>query len=274
MPKYALVNDLAAALKPTLMAARIGFKPEPAWQGQVLDEKALRILLNCHRQAGKSTVAGLAASHEATYNPGSITILISPSQRQSGELFRKVMAVYATLWKAPRIADVDNFNDAEQPAPDSETALTVELENGSRIISLPGKDDSTIRGYSAVALIIVDEAAMVSDNLMTAVRPMLAVSGGRILALSTPKGKRGWFYDAWANGPEYDRELRPTGWLKIKATANDNPRISRAFLAEELASMGAKKFAQEYMGEFVETVEAAFSQSSIDKAFGSEVDPL
>lgn len=280
----ALAADLARALNPVLLAPNIGFNPDP-WQKVVLEEKAPRVLLNCHRQAGKSTVAGIAASHEATYNAGSITILISPSQRQSSELFRKVAAVYKTLWKAPAEAvdtSLFNVNDAgklvlqadETPEPESETALTMELENGSRIVSLPGKDDSTIRGYSAVALIIVDEAAMVTDNLMTAVRPMLAVSGGRILALSTPKGKRGWFYNAWDTGKEYHRTRNRMGWLKIKAVATECPRITREFLDEELASLGPRLFAQEYMGEFVETNDQVFTTEAINRAFDTAVEPL
>jgi len=266
------------------MAPTIGFDPDP-WQRLVLEEKAARTLLNCHRQAGKSTVAGVAASNEATYNAGSITLLISPSQRQSGELFRKVAGIYKTLWKAPResvdtmLFDVNEagrltLEASSDPAPESETALTMELENGSRIISLPGRDDSTIRGYSGVALIIVDEAAMVTDMLVNAISPMLAVSGGRLLALSTPKGKRGWFYEAWDKGPVYDRKTNPRGWMKIKAIATDCPRITPDFLAEELARMGERQYSQEYMGEFLETTGAAFSQESIDRAFDTEVEPL
>lgn len=279
----ALAADLARTLNPVNLSPSIGFNPDP-WQALVLSEKASRTLLNCHRQAGKSTVAGIAASHEATYNAGSITILISPSQRQSSELFRKVVAVYKTLWKAPADPlDPDLFKDLPKNIravsdigvdPDSETALTMELENGSRIVSLPGKDDSTIRGYSAVALIIVDEAAMVTDNLITAVRPMLAVSGGRILALSTPKGKRGWFYEAWESGPTYDRKLRPQGWLKVKALATECPRITTEFLDEERLTLGPRMFAQEYMGEFVETNEQVFSTEAIAKAFDTFVEPL
>jgi|SRR5579859_6200063 len=280
----ALAADLARTLNPALMAPTIGFNPDP-WQQIVLEEKAARTLLNCHRQAGKSTVAGVAASNEATYNAGSITLLISPSQRQSGELFRKVAGIYKTLWKAPRetvdttLFDVNEagrltLEASSDPAPESETALTMELENGSRIISLPGRDDSTIRGYSGVALIIVDEAAMVTDTLVNAISPMLAVSGGRLLALSTPKGKRGWFWEAWDKGSVYDRKTNPRGWMKIKAVATDCPRITPEFLAEELARMGERQYSQEYMGEFLETTGAAFSQESIDRAFDTEVEPL
>ena len=49
------------------------------------------------------------------------------------------------------------------------------LANGSRIIALPGTE-KTIRGYAAADLVVIDEAARVEDDLLTAVRPMLAAA--------------------------------------------------------------------------------------------------
>src|SRR5215831_4587952 len=83
--------------------------------------------------------------------------------------------------------------------PESETTSSVMLANRSRIIALPGKEQ-TIRGYASVSLLIIDEAARVPDDLYRAVRPMLAVSSGRLICLSTPFGKRGFFHDCWARG--------------------------------------------------------------------------
>src|SRR4029434_3443645 len=98
----------------------------------------------------------------------------------------------------------------------AESALRLELANGSRIISLPG-DEGTIRGFSGVAMLIIDEAALVADSLYYSVRPMLAVSRGRLVALSTPFGKRGWFHDEWHGAG---------AWQRLKVTAQDCPRIS------------------------------------------------
>jgi hypothetical protein len=137
----------------------------------------------CSRQAGKSLTAAALALRDALLRPGALVLLLSPTQRQSGELFKaKVRRVYGALGR---------------PVPATqETALQLELANGSRIISLPG-DEETIRGYSGVTTLIVDEAARVPDALYYSVRPMLAVSKGRLVCLSTPFGKRGWFFDVW-----------------------------------------------------------------------------
>ena len=77
----------------------------------------------------------------------------------------------------------------------------MELENGSRIITLPGSE-KTIRGFSGVGLLLVDEASRVADELYFAVRPILAVSGGSLMVLTTPYDKRGVFYEEWTGGAD------------------------------------------------------------------------
>lgn len=234
-----LADDLTTALDPARIMARAGLAPDP-WQADLLRSRAKRALLLCTRQAGKSTVTAALALHEAIYRPPALVLLLSPSLRQSGELFRKVMSFYGRVaQEAPSVA---------------ETALALTLANGSRIVSLPGKEE-TIRGYSGVSLLILDEAARVPDELYYSVRPMLAVSGGRLIGLSTPFGKRGWFFETWEHGP--------ADWLRVKVTATDCPRITPAFLAEERAALGDWWYRQEYGCEFVETVDSLFSYDQV-----------
>ncbi len=152
------------AQDPVMLARRAGLEPD-AWQCDVLRSRARQTIMLVTRQGGKSTVSSIKALHKAEYSPGALTLLLAPSYRQSKELFRKVKDAYASLLN---------------PSPvKSESALEMEFENGSRIVALPGKEE-TIRGFSGVALLIVDEAARVPDALYQAVRPMLAVSGGEI----------------------------------------------------------------------------------------------
>jgi hypothetical protein len=153
--------------------------------------------------------------------------------------------------------------DATVPS-EQESALRLELQNGSRIVSLPGKEE-TIRGYSGVRLLVVDEASRVSDALYYSIRPMLAVSGGRLVCLSTPFGQRGFFYDEWTKGQ---------GWERIKITAYDCPRISAEFLAEEKRTLGSFWFRQEYGCEFLATEDSLLDPEAVDRAFSTEVEPL
>ena len=245
----ALATDLAwdLALDPALLAREVGLEPDP-WQAQVLRSGAPRMLLNCCRQSGKSTVTAVLATHTALYEPGALILLLSPSLRQSQELFRKCLGVYRTL-------------DRPVP-PEAESALRLELENGSRIVSAPGKE-GTVRGFSGVRLLIVDEASRVPDELYFSIRPMLAVSGGRLIALSTPFGNRGWWYEAWDQGE---------GWERYEVPATACPRISPEFLAEEERALGQWWFEQEYLCRFLDAETQAFRREDIDRAFREEVE--
>ena len=85
-----LAADLAQALDPVLFAREaLCFNPDP-WQEQALRWSGKRLLLNCCRQSGKSTTAAILALHRAVFYPKSLVLLVSPSLRQSSELFRKV----------------------------------------------------------------------------------------------------------------------------------------------------------------------------------------
>jgi hypothetical protein len=114
--------------------------------------------------------------------------------------------------------------------------------------------------------LVIDEAARVSDELYYTVRPMLAVSGGAIVAMSTPFGKRGRWFREWAEGgPD---------WKRVRITADQCPRISPKFLEEERRSMGNWWFQQEYGGEFMEDTDSVFPYELIMKALQTEATPL
>lgn len=239
------LRALAYRVDPAAFSERAGITPDP-WQRKLLRSHAPRILLGCSRQSGKSTTLGTLACHEAIYNDNALILMLSPTLRQSGELFKKMLSVYRTL---------------NRPVPaETESALTLVLENGSRIISLPGKEGG-IRGYSGVRLLLIDEASRVADDLYMSVRPMLAVSGGRLIAASTPWGTRGWYYEAWVSKEQ---------WQRYEVPATECPRISPEFLAEEKRTLGWLWFEQEYMVRFLDAQTAAFRREDVDAVFNQE----
>jgi hypothetical protein len=142
--------------------------------------------------------------------------------------------------------------------------LSLQLENGSRIVSLPGKE-ANIRGYSNVSLIIEDEASRVPDDLYRAVRPMLAVSSGRLVLVSTPFGKRGHFYEEWESS---------TDWYRVSIPATECPRINSQFLEQERNSLGDWWFQQEYMCRFVEAEDQFFKYDEVTEALDYQIKPL
>ena len=244
-----VLSDIAVGLDASLVLERMGLDSDP-WQVALLRSDEDRILwLGC-RQVGKSTTAGAMGLHMALFRPGALVLLLSPSQRQSGELFRRVNDAYRAIGK---------------PVPvKAESALRVEFANGSRIVSLPS-GEATVRGFSGVDLLVIDEASRVPDDLYRAVRPMLAVSGGRLIALSTPFGRRGWFHQEWTEGK---------GWQRIKVTATECPRISSEFLEQEKASLGDWWYRQEYQCEFTDTDQSIFSYDLVHQALDDHVRPL
>ena len=244
-----LRDDLRLALDRVAFASKLGVEPDP-WQADLLRSSSDRVLLNCSRQSGKSTMSGVIALHRALYHPKSLILCLAPALRQSQELFGKVAGFYRDLGRPV--------------APQGERKLSLELENGSRIITLPGSE-KTIRGFSGAALLLVDEAARVADELYFAIRPMLAVSGGSLMMLTTPYGKRGIFYEEWTSGH---------GWDRYEVPASECPRIPPEFLEEERATLPSWVYRQEYECSFEETEDQVFTTDMIDRAVTGEVKPL
>lgn len=241
-------RDFALALDRARFMREAGYSPDP-WQSTFLRSSASRMLLLTSRQIGKSTTTAALASHTALFEPGALILIVAPSQQQSRELYRKVCAFHREA------SDLD---------PEAESAMRLELPNGSRIVSLSG-NPMTVRGFSGPRLIIIDEAAFIEDDLFHAVTPMLA-NGGRLVALTTPFGRRGWFHEAWAgNDPS---------WTRTRITADQSPRITPAFLAAERAAKPEWRILQEYFCEFVDTDEQVFSSADIAAAITPAVSPL
>jgi len=227
----------------------LGLDLDP-WQEEIVAGDWRRALLNVTRQGGKSTVAALLGLYEALYRPGSLTLIVSPSDRQSGELFRKLVTLRDQL--------PDTFDLIE------DTKRSMSVAGGGRVASLPGSE-ATIRGFSAATLIVEDEASRVDDDLYLSVRPMLATTNGRLLLMSTPFGKRGHFYQAWTDGG---------GWTKVRVPATNIPRIAPGFLEEERAAMGDWWYRQEYLCDFVQADDAFFRDGEAESAITSDVKPL
>jgi hypothetical protein len=243
----AVREDLRLALDRVAFAEELGIVCDP-WQRDLLRSGSDRILLNCCRQSGKSTMSAVLALHRALYHPDSLVLCLAPALRQSQELFGKVASFYRDLGRpVPAVA---------------EQRLGLELANGSRIVTLPGTE-KTIRGYSGVSLLVVDEASRVEDALYYSIRPVLAVSGGSLVMLSTPYSRRGAFFEEWTEGE---------GWERYRVPATEVPRIPEAFLEAERRSMPEWWWAQEYLTEFRETEDQLWTFEMIEGARADEIE--
>lgn len=235
-----------------LFTRAVGEPPDP-WQRDLLTTPARRVLLMASRQSGKSTVTSVMALHQVLYSPGSLTLCVSPSLRQSSELYRKVAVGLGRMGETVSI--------------EAQSALRLETTTGSRVISLPGTE-ATVRGYSRPDLILVDEAARVDPALIEgALRPMLATApDARMVLLSTPWGKSGTFYEYWTAGGDE--------WKRVMVSADQVSRISPDFLEQERRALPRHVYLSEYFCEFTDNELSVFSSEDIHAALDKTLAPL
>lgn len=224
--------------------------PPDLWQieasRQILTNES--ILLLCSRQCGKSETDAALALLTILLTPPALILFVAPVHRQAKELLvRKFMPMYEP-WRhlCPMLPDKDN-------------AESKEFVNGSRIEILPDKEQN-IRGFSSVALLVLDEASRISDNVFRTVGAMLAISRGRMIASSTAFGQRGWFYE------EFKDENR--AWKRFDVRGTDCKRLTPQLLAAERLRMGDRWYKQEFENDFSSAIGAVFNPEDISAAFG------
>jgi hypothetical protein len=220
------VRELAYQLDPALWVQEVlGVEPQP-WQKDFLRAPlGASVLALTARQCGKTTTAAWAMAHAALYRPGSLSVAACPAQRQSAEAVRRVREA---VLKAGGKLTADNV-------------YGLELANGSRVLALPGSDDS-VRGLTVDAFIIADEAARLSHDMIAALRPMRARRPeARVAMLSTAWNRTDPFWTAWASDDP--------SWMRLKATVDtDRVVYDPKFLEEERRALGEEVFKREYLG--------------------------
>jgi hypothetical protein len=214
------------------------------WQRKALRSGSKRQLYLASRQSGKSSVAAIKGLHTAMYKPGSLVLLVSRSLPQSQEIFRKCLTAYRDLDRPEGVA--------------AESALRLELGNGSRIISLPGSENTNV-AYTA-DLLVLDEAARTPSVLLEAMLPTVAVSGGSIIALSSAAGARGWFYSLWTSQGVEDV------WETYRITADECPRITEDLLEEARMTGGERHVRQEYFCDFLADTDSFFNPEDLERS--------
>jgi hypothetical protein len=228
---------------------RLGFEPDGR-QVELLRSTAKQIILCMGRQVGKSTIVAALALHTAIYKPGSLILVIAPSQRQSRELFIKIHGFLQKLEPPETLEE--------------ETKLSLMMSNGSRVVVLPG-DGRTIRGYSAPALVLMDEAAFIADDVFDATIPMLAAAPeGRIILMSTPYTSTGFFYTLWHNAD---------GWERVEFRTADCPRVGKEWLQARRRE-DPLRYAREYECQFGAADDALFTAEMLDRCVVTNFEPI
>ena len=220
------LRELAYRVDPALWVREVVGIAPTKWQEDFLRApRGASILALTARQVGKTTAAAWGMAHHAVCVPGSLSVVACPAQRQSSEAVRRVRE---SVTKAGGTFKADHV-------------YGLELSNGSRVLALPGSDDS-IRGLTVDGWIVADEAARLSADLIAALRPMRARRPeARFAMLSTAWSRTDPFWTAWENDDP--------SWIRLKATADtDNVPFDPVFLEQERRALGEDGFKREYLG--------------------------
>lgn len=195
--------------------------PDP-WQVDALREIVTRrenVLLCCSRGAGKTQTVAVAAYLEACL--GGFVLIVSRSDEQAMTMMQYVAETHARLQlvKHTRL-----------------TMHDIKFEDAGRILSRPCKAD-TLRSKHKVTLLVIDEAALVPDNVFAVATAMTTISKGRIVLLSTPFGRRGFFWEQWDSSD---------GWFRHHVPWTECPRITPDHIERERSRHGDLWVSQEY----------------------------
>lgn len=199
------------------------------WQKDALSQivtQKRNSLLNCCRGAGKSETVARGACAEAYL--GGYVLVVSPSDRQSIKFFNHVRYTHRNWNLVPQVSEP--------------TKHELFLSNGGRVEAVPSREE-TLRAIHGVTLLVLDEASRIPDQLYAAVLPMLA-PGGRIVALSTPNGQRGFFHKEWSGDGRSD-------WTKHLVLPDRCPWITPQMIEDYRRSTNELMTRQEYGCEFV-----------------------
>ena len=211
------------------------------WQQEVLNTEG-NIVLRSGRQVGKSTVISIKAADYAVKHKDKTILIIASVERQARLLFDKTLNYL-----------YENYKSYIKKGKERPTQHVIKLNNGSVIHCLPtGLSGYGIRGYT-IDLLIADEAAFIEEEVWTAVTPMLAVTKGQIILLSTPHGKKGYFYNCF----------KDETFKSFHISAEDSPRKDEVFLKHERERMTKAQYAQEYLGEFLDELRQFFNTELI-----------
>jgi hypothetical protein len=217
------LREIAYQVDPVLWVREVlCVTPEP-WQESFLRApRGASIIALTARQVGKTTTAAWAIAHSMLFAPGGLSVIACPAQRQSAEAVRRVREILVG-------AELKTDN-----------VYALELKNGSRVLALPGSDDS-IRGLTVDGWIVADEAARLTNDLIAALGPMRARRPqARFAMLSTAWSRTDPFWMVWAGDDP--------SWLRLKATADSISFFTQEFLAQQKLLLGEHGFNREYLG--------------------------
>ena len=207
-----------------------------------------RLLLNCSRQVGKSTLMTIYALWLANFHPDQLIIILAHKEAMAKEIFSRIKLAYTEL-----------PNWVKEPVDNEWNDMSAKFANGSRIIASPTSENA-IRGQSASCLIL-DEFAFVEESIAkpfwAAVTPtLIAAPNAKLFVSSTPNGTDNQFYELVAKAEE-----KRNNFIIEKVIWSDVPGRGPAWkknVIETELNGDVDRFEQEYECRFLGSHNSAF----------------
>lgn len=214
------------------------------WQSRYMGlcRTSSRVAIAACRQSGKSTVTGLFVAWCLVFIPNFQCLIASRSLRQASHYLNSVRNAVLSIIPRDSMVQLNR--------------LSMELPNGSMVVSIPCAQPDAGRGFSP-QLVILDEAAFAPEALFRAITPSLAATNGALHMLSSPNGRQGYFFEAFEGEAEDVFEAFRISWEMC-------PRISEETIRLERIALGDLYFRQEYCAEFISPQGAFFGFSAIE----------
>jgi phage FluMu gp28-like protein len=229
------------------------FKPYE-YQAKLLRDNSKRIAVRWSRQAGKTTcIASRAIWYAVTY-PGTLTLIVAPSLRQSMIMRDRIQDFLLNMDEHCRLGLIEKMQ-----------RTVIRFRNGSRIVALPN-NPQLLRGYTANQA-IADEANFFKDDELVfynVLYPMLSTTDGTLIAISTPWNKDSVFYHMCQN-PDFSSHVVTCEQVKQAGL------IKQSFIDNMRSQLPTEYFQREFMAEFVEDIDAWLSQSLIVQSIDSNL---
>lgn len=198
-----------------------------------------RILTLASRQTGKTTTYTIFCLWYATLFQDKKIMICANKLQTAIEIMDRIRKAYENLpfWIKPGIL---TYNKGE-----------IEFANGS-VIRACSTSSSAARGSSCNCLII-DEMAFIPKNIIddffASVVPIVSSSKtSKIIAVSTPNGAEGMYYDLWQKANLGESE---EGWMPFRIHWWEVPGRDEKWKQQQIATIGIEKWKQEYECDFL-----------------------
>jgi hypothetical protein len=225
---------------------KLNFHPSPK-QAEVLNTDAKYLILCCNRQWGKTTTIAIKALHHAVEKPDQTIVILSRTKHQAAILINRATRFLPKL--NIKLRRVLGF------------PFSLELPNGSNIIAVAHSGDTSVGNTANV--LIVDEAALVQDNVYWSVSASVARTRGAIWLMSTPRRQAGFFFNIW-HSPD-------KRWTKIFSPVTDCPEIDPDYLEMQKAA-DPIKYRQDFLCEFIQPADRLVTMEMINRMMRTDID--